>query len=82
VNTAVGFQTLTSLTSGGANTAIGPGAGFNLTTRSNNVYLGNISGGASESGTIRIGSPVQTTQCFIAGINGATINMSGVYRCM
>lgn len=78
VNTAVGFQALTSLTSGSANTAIGPGAGQNLTTGSNNVYIGNAVGSTSESGTIRIGSVVQNTQCFIAGIRDATINMSGV----
>jgi len=54
---------------------LGFGAGFNLTSGSNNIYIGNQ--GATESNHIRIGTVGTQTATFIAGISGATV-ASGV----
>jgi len=72
INTAVGEQALQNNTSGSDNTAVGAGAGSNLTTGSHNIDIGD-SGVAGESGTIRIGNNIHTTQAFIAGISGVTV---------
>jgi hypothetical protein len=72
LNTAVGEQALQNNTSGSDNTALGAGAGNSLTTGSHNIVIG-ASGVAGESGTIRIGNNIHTTQAFIAGISGVTV---------
>jgi hypothetical protein len=69
-NTAIGYAALGNST-GGNNIAIGDVAGFDLTTGSDNIDIGNR-GIAGESGTIRIGRPGTQTATFIAGISGAT----------
>jgi len=58
---------MVSNTIGSNNTALGFDAGFNLTTGSNNVDIGNP-GLAAESNTIRIGKQGTQTKAFIAGI--------------
>src|SRR5206468_3062447 len=65
-NTATGDSALGSAT-GSNNIALGSVAGFNLTTGSDNIDIGNV-GVAAESNTIRIGTG--QTKTFIAGING------------
>jgi hypothetical protein len=59
-------------TTGSFNVALGDNAGFNLTTGSNNIEIGNR-GVAGEAGTIRLGRPGTHTATFIAGINGTTV---------
>jgi hypothetical protein len=55
---------------GSNNTAVGNGAGTNLTTGTNNIDIGYIVGGvAGESNTIRIGNS-DITNTFISGISG------------
>jgi Chaperone of endosialidase len=87
-NTASGFQALFNNTDGFFNTAIGAGAlinnsgsdnialgadaGISRTTGSHNIDIG-ATGVAGESGTIRIGNNIHTTQAFIAGISGVTV---------
>jgi len=66
-NTAYGSQALVQ-TTGNNNIALGVHAGFNISTGSNNIHIGNV-GAGNESGTIRIGDNNQT-KTFIAGING------------
>jgi len=66
-NTAYGSQALVQST-GNNNTALGVHAGFNITTGSNNIHIGNV-GAGNESATVRIGDNNQT-RTFIAGING------------
>lgn len=68
-NTAVGVDALGHNT-GSFNIAIGKDAGDGLTTGSNNICIGNF-GVAAESGTIRIGSGLQT-RTFLAGVRGVT----------
>src|SRR5215471_19651963 len=63
-NTALGYQALVSNT-GTFNIGLGVGAGANLTSGDNNIYLGNT-GVSTESHTMRLGSSNQT-QTFIAG---------------
>ena len=72
LNTAVGWQALQNNPSGVGNIALGADAGSSLTTGSYNIDIGD-SGVAGESGTIRIGNNIHTTQAFIAGISGATV---------
>src|SRR5204862_2535589 len=55
----------------------GSGAGFNLTTGSNNIDIGNA-GVAGESKTIRIGTTGTQTKTFVAGINGAAVTGAAV----
>jgi len=50
---------------------LGYAGGFNLTTGSNNIDIGNL-GVAGDSATIRIGTQGTQTATFIAGISGAT----------
>ena len=66
-NTAYGSQALVQ-TTGNNNIALGAHAGFNISTGSNNIHIGNV-GAGNESGTIRIGDNNQT-KTSIAGING------------
>jgi hypothetical protein len=66
-NTAYGSQALVQ-TKGNNNIALGVHAGFNISTGSNNIHIGNV-GAGNESGTVRIGDNNQT-RTFIAGING------------
>ena len=66
-NTAYGSQALVQ-TAGNNNIALGAHAGFNISTGSNNIHIGNV-GAGNESGTVRIGDNNQT-RTFIAGING------------
>ena len=66
-NTAYGSQALVQ-TTGNNNIALGVHAGFNISTGSNNIHIGNV-GAGNESGTTRIGDNNQT-KTFIAGING------------
>lgn len=72
LNTAIGWQALHDNTSGTDNIAVGVDAGLSLTTGSHNIDIGH-SGVAGESGTIRIGNNIHTTQAFIAGISGVTV---------
>jgi len=67
-NTAVGSIAL-AVATGSTNIGIGRNAGGNLSTGSNNIYIGNGGATADES-TLRIGQ-VQT-KAFIAGIRGVT----------
>jgi predicted ribosome quality control (RQC) complex YloA/Tae2 family protein len=57
-------------------TALGEGAGENLTTGDNNIDIGN-SGVSGESNTIRIGTQGTQTATYIAGISGVPLD-SGV----
>jgi hypothetical protein len=66
-NTAYGSQALVQST-GNNNIALGAHAGFNISTGSDNIHIGNV-GAGNESATVRIGDNNQT-KAFIAGING------------
>jgi len=46
-NTAIGDQTLSSITTAGSNTVLGNGAGFSVTTGSNNILVGYQAGQAT-----------------------------------
>ena len=71
-NTAIGSNALLNAT-GSSNIGIGFGAGSNLMTGTNNLYVGN-KGVASESNAIRIGTKARTqTNTYIAGISGVTV---------
>jgi len=70
-NTAVGTSALTANTTEQCDTALGLGAGHNLTAGSDNIDIGNL-GVAAESGTIRIGTAGSQTRTFIAAIHGVT----------
>jgi hypothetical protein len=60
-------------TTGGANTALGTGAGQNLMTGGFNIDIGaEVSGGPGESNTIRIGNQGIQTRAFLAGVSGVT----------
>jgi hypothetical protein len=61
-----------SNTTGKQNIALGPNAGYKLTTGDNNIDIGN-EGVAGEANTIRIGKAGTHTDTFIAGISGATV---------
>jgi hypothetical protein len=69
-NVAIGARAL-SYNNGNTNIALGPGAGQNLNTGDSNIDIGN-DGANGESATIRIGTAVEQTRAFIAGIHGAT----------
>lgn len=76
LNTGIGNQALTSLTSGGTNTAVGVNAGNNYTSsESSNIVIGSR-GVLAENNTIRIGTQgsgvAQQNKTFIAGITGVT----------
>jgi hypothetical protein len=57
--------------SGASNTALGQGAGANLTSGNNNIDINN-SGTAGEANTIRIGNQGTQTKTFLAGVTGET----------
>jgi hypothetical protein len=77
----MGAATLFSNTTGSYNVALGVLAGSDLTTGSYNIDIGNnVSGGAGESNTIRIGTQGLQTRTFIAGISGATLSNSVAVR--
>jgi hypothetical protein len=59
-------------TTGSFNTALGDNAGFNLTTGSNNIDIGNA-GVAGEAKKIRIGTNGSQKNAYIAGISGVTV---------
>jgi len=76
-NTAVGYGALPYLTSGNSNIGIGGAAGYNVTTGSSNIYLGNnLPGAANESNTMRLGVPFDQTRTFIAGIRGVATGVA------
>jgi len=73
-NVAVGAQAIWQNTTGSENVAIGSGAGASLVSGSNNVYLGSDNvGGASESNTIRIGTPGTQDATYLAGVSGTNL---------
>jgi trimeric autotransporter adhesin len=79
-NTAIGAGALSRLGFFGlptGNTALGSGAGANLTEGDNNIYLDNP-GVDTESGTVRIGTPGTHTATFIAGISGTAVSGTAV----
>jgi hypothetical protein len=65
-NTANGFEALYSNSNGSNNIALGYLAGFNITTGSSNIDIGN-QGLSTDSNIIRIGTPGVQTNTFIAG---------------
>jgi hypothetical protein len=69
------IRTLLNNTTGVGNITLGYFAGSNLTTRDNNIDIGN-QGVAGEAGTIRVGTQGTQTTTFIAGISG--VGVSGV----
>jgi len=81
-NTAIGASASNGNTTGSFNIAIGANAGTNLTSTSNNIHIGH-QGTATDSGTIRIGTPFVggCTTCqssaFIAGIYGQSTGLAG-----
>jgi hypothetical protein len=72
-NTAVGSVALNQNTNYLSNNdiAVGKGAGFNLTSGNNNIYLGN-NGVSSETGAIRIGD-AQNRRTFVSGIRATPV---------
>lgn len=77
-NTAYGTNALYHNTTGSSNIAEGFEAGFDLTTGSNNIDIGN-KGAAAESGIIRIGAVPINTAAYIAGIENTKLTGSAVY---
>jgi uncharacterized coiled-coil protein SlyX len=73
-NTAVGQRALRGKRSGSANIALGYLAGSALITGDNNIAIGNV-GVATESNTIRIGTPGTQQATYVAGISG--VNVAG-----
>jgi len=76
-NTALGAGSLQNNRLGSNNLALGYGAGSNLTYGNNNIFIGN-SGTSKESSTIRLGSTLTHTACFISGISGAPTGAGSV----
>src|SRR5438094_3762962 len=70
-NTAEGFQALVNA-KGSNNIGIGSNAGANLTSRSNNIDIGNL-GLAGDTAKIRIGRQGIQTATYVAGIYGKTV---------
>jgi hypothetical protein len=71
-NTASGLNALFSNTSGSNNIAIGNWAAYSVSgVNSDNIHIGS-QGAASDSGTIRIGTPGTHTSFFAAGVRGVT----------
>jgi hypothetical protein len=74
-NTAIGSQSMPSLTSGAGNTAIGSAAGYSLGTGSNNIIMGynaNMSGNPSNSIAIGTGIDVNTSNTIQLGNSSST----------
>jgi hypothetical protein len=74
-NTAIGYLALGNNTTGFRNVALGDAAGISVTTGSYNIYIGNPGPGVDESGTTRIGNPIEQNATYIAGIAGQTVGM-------
>lgn len=73
-NIAIG-PALGLLLSGDDNICIGQGAGGGYTSNeSNNIIVGPTSGTAGESGVMRLGDFVNTTDVFVAGVAGKTVS--------
>ncbi len=71
-NTAIGYASLNNLASGYRNIAIGWEAGADLTLADHsNIDIGDF-GTSGDVGVIRIGTALEQTKCFIAGIRGVT----------
>ncbi len=71
-SSAFGYQALENST-GSDNIALGFGAGGNLMTGSNDIYIGVVGGGAAENGHIRIGTHGKQTAAFLQGVYGAAL---------
>jgi hypothetical protein len=74
--TALGYTALLAGT-GSCNTALGWGAGSSLDSGDDNIYLGHP-GAASESQTMRLGTPSLQTRAFMAGIADVPVHGSHV----
>lgn len=69
-NTALGDSALLKVSgNSNSNIAVGSSAGKNLTSGSNNIYLGSLGGAATESNTMRLGSGQSRT--FVTGVYAA-----------
>ncbi len=69
-NTAVGDSALLNVSgNSNFNLALGSNAGKNLTSGSNNIYLGSVGGAATESNTLRLGGG--QSRAFVAGVYAA-----------
>ncbi|MGH9521821.1 MAG: tail fiber domain-containing protein [Terriglobales bacterium] len=77
-NTAIGYQALGTNQGGSNNIAVGVNAGYFLRGSRYNIDIGNA-GAATDSGSIRLGTPGQQTATYVAGINGARVTGSAVY---
>jgi trimeric autotransporter adhesin len=78
-NTLVGSSAGSNLTMGGSNSIFGNQAGVNLQTGNSDVYIASPGGSATESNTIRIGTPGAQDATFIAGntvSNGSPVFIS------
>ncbi len=72
-NTALGYESLTSLVSGNTNIALGYAAATTYTgAESNNIIIGNV-GVLADSGKIRIGTNGTHTATFVAGVDGVNV---------
>lgn len=76
-NTAVGAGAMSSNITGSGNVALGVNAGDNLVSGDNNIYIANV-GNASETGIIRIGTPITHTSTFVQGIFGSIVGGGGL----
>lgn len=75
-NTAIGTGALLALVDGAFNIGIGIAAGSEYTgTETHNICIGNL-GLLGESATIRIGTILQQTRCFLQGISEVTVAAS------
>ncbi len=73
VNTGLGYNSLTALTSGSFNTALGQAAGSTYTAEGNNIVIGNV-GTGGDSGVIRIGTSGTQTTAFMSGIASVAVS--------
>ncbi|MGO9718549.1 MAG: tail fiber domain-containing protein, partial [Steroidobacteraceae bacterium] len=71
-SSAFGFGALENST-GSDNIALGYNAGANLTTGSNDIYIGVVGGAAAENRHIRIGTHGTHTAAFLQGVYGAAL---------
>ncbi len=69
-NSGWGFGSLSAITSGVSNIAMGLNAGSVVTTASNTINIGSV--GANISAQINLGTPATHTSCIIAGIQGVS----------